>query len=316
MNDEQNPPNDESNSEYGDGYSPSEGIGAGFARGLKRQDPKPDEHDPGKRPKPPILARVWITMWRRRRLWRKMAGHTPPNWAERTTVLFTGAIVIITGIQAYIYWKQAGLMRASIEQNERSITLNRGQLAVANRAAKSAEDSAKLSKQIIAGTEGAVLEDTAYYQPQPTGPPVFILNIRNEGKSISPHVTGTLTVSRKTLPALKTIDSRPFTVDMVQLANDGGPNRFSNGKSQTFQVPGFNADAVLKLRETVRVEGTYDYDDGFGRMVPKSVCYQLKAILNPQACAYQAAVFMWCSEIQYQTSLMESNAKNCQQAVR
>jgi hypothetical protein len=50
-------------------------------------------------------------------------------------------ILIATGIQAYIYWKQEIIMQGSLNQNERSLILGQGQLAVAARNAKTAEDT-------------------------------------------------------------------------------------------------------------------------------------------------------------------------------
>jgi hypothetical protein len=64
-----------------------------------------------------------------------------PHWAEIATVCLTVGIFGAACIQAYIYWKQAGIMQKTLEQNERSITLGTGQLVVANRNAKSAEDT-------------------------------------------------------------------------------------------------------------------------------------------------------------------------------
>ena len=259
---------------------------------------------------------------------------TSARWLGRCVRLlheYDGAITavatIVIGLLTWKYvtyskaqWEamqsQRDVMQKQLTQMELQLTEMKRSTKAAEDGAKAAQDGAELNKRIVVGTDAAIIEDLPRYEPQPNGPPVFSLNIRNEGKSISPHVTGILTVSRNTLPALKTIEPRPFTIDMVQLANDGGPNRFNNGKSQTFQVPGFNLDAVLKLQETVKIEGTYHYDDGFGRMVPKYACYQLVAILNSQACAYQGAQFMTCGEAPYQASSFAYTARNCKPPVR
>jgi hypothetical protein len=70
-----------------------------------------------------------------------MAGHSSVNWAEIVTICITFAILIVGGIQAYIYWKQEGVMEASLSQNERAGILGSGQLTVAARNAKTAEDT-------------------------------------------------------------------------------------------------------------------------------------------------------------------------------
>jgi hypothetical protein len=61
--------------------------------------------------------------------------------AEKVTVFVTFCILLVGGIQAYIYWQQSQTMRESLNQNERTITLGTGQLAVAARNAKTAEDT-------------------------------------------------------------------------------------------------------------------------------------------------------------------------------
>jgi uncharacterized protein (UPF0333 family) len=186
----------------------------------------------------------------------------------------------------------------------------------ASKSAKASEDTAKLTKHEVVGTDAAILEGYVRYSPSqdtPPGLPVFSIDIANTGKSMATQVKGTITVSRKTLPGLKTISSHTVSIDIPQIVNDSGPNRPSMGIGKAFQVPGFNLDAVMKLRETVRVEGTYTYDNGFGDIIKKSLCYQLKANLNAQACAYQGAFFIGCDDIPYETSRMDYMERQCKQ---
>jgi hypothetical protein len=94
-------------------------------------------------PKPSFPVRVLRVLWRRR-TWRRIRNterSSGPHWAEISVVILTLGILIGTFTQAYIYWKQAGIMQDSVSQNERSLMLGRGQLAVAARNAKTAEDT-------------------------------------------------------------------------------------------------------------------------------------------------------------------------------
>lgn len=59
----------------------------------------------------------------------------------------TLAILVVGGLQAYIYWKQSELMKLSLIQTQQSIALNMGQVAIAGRNAKTAEDSLVLNNR-------------------------------------------------------------------------------------------------------------------------------------------------------------------------
>jgi hypothetical protein len=99
-----------------------------------------------------------------------MADRPRVNWAEKLTVLITVAILIVGIIQARIYWRQTQLMKLSLGQTERSIILNMGQLAIANRNAKVSEDTLGEIKTggidthklaVAAGTQATAAQTTA-----------------------------------------------------------------------------------------------------------------------------------------------------------
>jgi hypothetical protein len=140
MNDENDSRDRKGDTEHGDSDISGQGFGTGFARGVNIQNAKHDEPAPGKPRKPSLIVRIWHTLWRRR-VWRKIAGHPHANWAEKTTVIITVGVVIVAGRQAHIDSTQADLMKSSLEQNERAIILARGQLAVADRGATTAQNA-------------------------------------------------------------------------------------------------------------------------------------------------------------------------------
>jgi hypothetical protein len=95
--------------------------------------------DPIRPPNPTFLVRVWHILWRRRQwYWHRIIKL---RFSELVTIFLTLGILLVGATQAYIYWQQEVVMQASLAQNERSASLNRGQLSVANRNAKTAEDT-------------------------------------------------------------------------------------------------------------------------------------------------------------------------------
>ena len=90
--------------------------------------------------KKPILVRCWRGLWRR-------SGVSNANWVEKSTLIVAVFLLVVTWRQANIYERQAQLMQDSVNQTERSVILGMGQLAVANRNAKTAEDTLKDSRE-------------------------------------------------------------------------------------------------------------------------------------------------------------------------
>jgi hypothetical protein len=95
---------------------------------------------PHRNPRPPVLIRMWRGLWRR-------SGIAKANWVEKATLGVALLLLVVSGTQAVIYYWQATLMNNSINQNERAIILNRGQLAVATRSADAAANAAKATLQ-------------------------------------------------------------------------------------------------------------------------------------------------------------------------
>jgi hypothetical protein len=131
MTEEHNPINDEE--------SPGRNQQQANNRGnIPTQPPTHDgsadngEHNPDHHEKRPIFIRFWRALFRR--LWNRPKANT----AE---ILAIVGIFLVGLIQARIYQRQANLTQAALEQNERGAILNRGQLAVANRNVKTAEES-------------------------------------------------------------------------------------------------------------------------------------------------------------------------------
>lgn len=136
---------------------------------MNAENKTTDEQREEKRPKPHTFVRIWHALWRRRH-WRKISDRARVNWAEKLTAFITFAILVVGAIQARIYWRQAQLMKASLDQTERSIILNMGQLGIANRNSKTAEDTLGEIKKggrdthtlaVAAGTQATAAQTTA-----------------------------------------------------------------------------------------------------------------------------------------------------------
>jgi hypothetical protein len=140
MADEYNPANQKADTEQGNPETAKEGIRESQAGTIQQPDSEKKGGAADKPPKPTILVRVWHALWRKRLLFHRRHDGGP-NWAEKTSMYITGGILIATIIQALIYWKQAGIMECSLEQNQQSIALNMGQVAIASRNAKTAENT-------------------------------------------------------------------------------------------------------------------------------------------------------------------------------
>jgi hypothetical protein len=142
MTDENNANDSENNSYRGDADAQPKTVPDDIKGQLKQASAENKNNPADNFRKASFPVRALLVLWRRRK-WRRIRklDHPGPNWAEITTVILTGGIVLASFIQAGIYWEQAQIMQASLSQNERSIILGQGQLLVAARNAKTAEDT-------------------------------------------------------------------------------------------------------------------------------------------------------------------------------
>lgn len=139
MDDDTNPANHHDGTDHNNKDAQNERVIQGIDGIENNGESRESKQAPHHHKKPSAPVRVLRVLWRRR-TWRRMADREGGvNWAEKTTIFITAAIFIVGVIQAYIYQQQAKIMQASLEQNERSVILNRGQLAVSSRNTETAE---------------------------------------------------------------------------------------------------------------------------------------------------------------------------------
>jgi hypothetical protein len=94
-----------------------------------------DEADADKRKKRSVLVRILRFFWRRRVFW------PIKNGKQIIEIILAAGIFLATATQAYIYLKQTKIMERALGQNRDSNILGQGQLAVAARNAKTAEET-------------------------------------------------------------------------------------------------------------------------------------------------------------------------------
>jgi hypothetical protein len=141
MHDQNNTADNHGDSNQRDADAHRNGVPDGFERQLNDAASQEGQQARNAHPKRPVGIRLWRGLWRKRIFWRDRHDRPHVNWAEITTVCLTIGIVIAAFIQAFIYWKQAGIMQRSLDQNQQTIALNMGQVAIASRNAKTAEDT-------------------------------------------------------------------------------------------------------------------------------------------------------------------------------
>jgi hypothetical protein len=154
---------------------------------------------PNHRPKPSILVRGWHALWRKR-IFIHQGGPNSPNWAEKSGMVITSGILLAACIQLYIYWEQAGIMRNSLQQNERSIMLGRGQLETANRSAGTAAGNLAESKKQFQDTLKQMQAQSAAQQRAATAS-------QNAAKATQQQVVDSENGQRARLIATQTIDN-------------------------------------------------------------------------------------------------------------
>jgi hypothetical protein len=137
MADENNSTNQNPDAKQSDPDGAKNGIIESKSGALQQPDPKNTGNAADKPPKAVVPVRLWHALWRKRIIFH----HGGPNWAEISVVILTGGILLVGAVQAIIYWEQAQKMQLSLEQNQQSIALNTGQVAIAGRNAKTAEDT-------------------------------------------------------------------------------------------------------------------------------------------------------------------------------
>jgi hypothetical protein len=261
--------------------------------GQQETTSQKQEQNPTDITKPPVGLRVLRILWRRRR-WRIIGGHKGPNWAEGAIVILTIGILVVGYLQYTVYRRQAKLMSDSLNQNERSIILNMGQLAISNRNAKTAEDTLGEMKkggpdthQIAEATKSA--SDTAEGQLKFAQQSLFISQrpylTLSSAAFVDPHTIRIGLYNSGHTPAtnMKVEDWAVFVDTKKANQPGGGKQVFPGGgiigaeKEITldFRVMINNPDDAKGLAlgtKRLSVEATITYSDIFNESCSTNVC--------------------------------------------
>ena len=144
MNEHTDPVDNANNPDRSGEESERRRLASPVQRVTDQETAAPDEQNIDRHRKPVIGIRLWRTFVRPRK-WRNVSQ---VNWVEKATLLVAILVLIVTAKQVLIYSRQADLMEDSVNLTERSVIVNMGQLGIANRNIKLANDSLTESKRI------------------------------------------------------------------------------------------------------------------------------------------------------------------------
>jgi hypothetical protein len=123
------------------------------------------------------------------------------------TIILTGMLVIVGGLQVYVYWRQADYMRRGLRLSIRQTRLAARNAAAAQVAAAAAKTSAKIAKDALELTQRAFVQVTSMGLnrgniPLANNMPVtddasVVVNFKNHGptRAINVTVKGTLSIT-------------------------------------------------------------------------------------------------------------------------
>lgn len=166
-------------------------------------------------------------------------------WAEMVGLLVLIAYTTFAGLQ----WKA----------NEKAAD-------AAKTAATAAKDSAHLTRRLVKGTEAAVC-----YVEINLSRDILNVSFVNRGKVSARNFHSSVEIARKSLPDQKVIGR----FQRFELNNDMvRPEELLN---HNYRISGFSrrdSDLVEQTRETIVIQGKFQYDDGFGDIVSQPFCHQ------------------------------------------
>jgi hypothetical protein len=133
-------------------------------------------------------------------------------------------------------------------------------------AANAAKESADLSRQIAEGQNAAFFNIAIDFTGEGRGE--LTVNMRNDGKVIGEIVSGQITVYRESMPSLRKIgEAQIFPVKQSVLVRPG------DGNPESVQIIGFDRSSYMAHTEGIHVEIVYQYKNGFGKVIPQSLCF-------------------------------------------
>ena len=145
----------------------------------------------------------------------------------------------------------------------------------AERQADIAAESLRLARDSIKASE------SAFFAPSFSWSPVegyVDIGFQNSGKAVARKFSATLVVAKKTIPEFSGVgEAQTIHIERGQLP----PIKPSAG--QTVALTDYSADdrdRIAKMTEVISVEGSFQYDNGFGDVIKESICQYYVELRN------------------------------------
>ncbi|SRR5712691_1772181 len=175
--------------------------------------------------------------------------------AEKWQIGTTVGLGVIGIFALFIYYGQLCEMKKVTKATENAATAAKGSL--------------DLTRQVVKGTQAAICHAIPGLGTTVTS---MYVQIRNDGKVSAIQLQATFSITRKSLPDGKVIGlPQRIEISRGQLPPDGKAGKY-------FALGGFSKrdfGLLQHIRQTIIVQGAFQYDNGFGDVVHESMCMQL-----------------------------------------
>lgn len=194
----------------------------------------------------------------------------PTQAAEHPTVERRSLVALIAAVAAILVASIAALFsglqwRAADRQAD-----------IASQALNLAKTESQLTDKIVKGGNAAFFEPTFAMSPSEG---YVDISFQNTGKVLAANFSTSLVVARKSIPEYKQLgESEIARIERSQIP----PTKPSVG--QTVALKNYSSDDAARIhhmQEIISVEGSFQYDNGFGDLIKQSLCLWYVDLRNP-----------------------------------
>jgi hypothetical protein len=173
-----------------------------------------------------------------------------------------------------------------------------------SKSARAADDAARLNRELTEGAQAAVIvvspqgdshwsDDGKTVIVYPTGTIFY----SNEGKVAAFNLNGAFALETRLIPENKVLGSQSIKIHKDQVNGSGQTGRQG---AEPFSIGDWKAIEPLFFRwkATAIIQGTYSYDNGFGRQITERACFQIVPNYHPsQTPMIQGASWVDCNRV-------------------
>jgi hypothetical protein len=192
------------------------------------------------------------------------AARDPRAWLEITAL-------IVVGIYTYYAGKQSNIMSHTYEEIKKQTGYAQDSATAAQGTFTEARNQTELLRQQMIGTQSATVG--VNFSLSEYG--VLTASILKYGVVYARMVHLIMRVSRRTLPDQNLIGAVSYKSETIDKIGNG-IGIAGGGELRRIQIPDFTPsdwEAIKKTKETVVVEGSLSYNDGFEDIAPSHFCY-------------------------------------------